>query len=145
MNTGPVFIIDDDAEELDIVQEIWQELSFKNTLEVFTDCERFLKRMEEKDINPFLIISDVNLAKMDGFALRQKLCESIELSYKSIPFIFWSTVASNEQVKHAYDSGGHGFFFKGSTYAEIKKSLNLIMSYWSESVVPELPKHLSSK
>jgi hypothetical protein len=73
---------------------------------------------------------------MDGFALKQKLAEEAALSYKSIPFVFWSTTASNDQIKKGYDSGGHGFFIKGVSYAEIKESLNLIMTYWRTSKSP---------
>jgi CheY-like chemotaxis protein len=144
MDKSPVFIIDDDRDELEMAQEIWQELSFDNPLEVFTDPVELMNRLREK-VNPFIIICDVNLRKMDGFALKQKLAEEAALSYKSIPFVFWSTTASNDQIKKGYDSGGHGFFIKGVSYAEIKESLNLIMTYWRTSKVPVLPVSLSDK
>jgi CheY-like chemotaxis protein len=123
-----------------MVQEIWNELNLENALEVFADAEKLLSRLREKNVNPFIIISDVNLPKMDGFTLRETLAEDTTLSYKSIPFIFWSTSASNEQIKHAYDSGGHGFFFKGQTYTQIKESLGIIMTYWKASKCPTVPK-----
>lgn len=137
MNHAPVFIIDDDIEELEMIQEIWQELDFKNPLELFSNTEGLFERLKEH-INPFIIITDVNLTRMDGFTLRQKLAEDPSLRYKSIPFVFWSTVASNDQIKKAYDTCGHGFFIKGTNYNEIKDSLNLIMSYWKTSKVPIL-------
>jgi CheY-like chemotaxis protein len=138
MNDAPVFIIDDDPDELEIAQEIWPELGFNHPLEVFSQPEDLIRRLREK-INPFLIICDVNLRKMDGFALRKKLTEETALSYKSIPFVFWSTTASDDQIKRGYDSGGHGFFIKGTNYIEIKESLKLIMAYWTESKAPNLP------
>ena len=145
MNDRPVFVIGNDGEELDMVKEIWQELSFRNSLEVFSSTEKFLGRMIEGNVNPFLIISDINLDKIDGFILRQKLCADLELSYKGIPFVFWSTTASNEQIKVAYDSGGHGFFLKGFTYQEMKKSLTIIMSYWNKAKVPDLPNQFRNR
>lgn len=141
MNNSPVFIIDDDTEELEMAKEIWEELNFPNSLEVFSDPEDVINRLKEK-VNPFLIICDVNLRKMDGFALRQKLSEEAALSYKSIPFIFWSTTASNDQLKKGYDSGGHGFFIKGINYTEIKESLKLIITYWQASQAPMVPASL---
>lgn len=143
MNNGPVFIIDDDPEELEIVKEIWKDVGRGHGIEVFTDPHSLIARLREK-INPFLIICDVNLGKMDGFELRKRLCDEQALSYKSIPFVFWSTSASNEQIKRSYDMGGHGFFIKGTTYLEIKESLNLIMKYWTVSKAPELPKNFSA-
>jgi CheY-like chemotaxis protein len=136
MNNAPVFIIDDDTEELEMIQDIWQDLDFSNALEIFSDPHQLIDRLKD-NINPFIIISDVNLLKMDGFELRQRLADEPNIRYKSIPFVFWSTVASDEQIKKAYDAGGHGFFIKGSTYTEIKNSLNVIMVYWKASKSPK--------
>jgi CheY-like chemotaxis protein len=144
MDNSPVFIIDDDSDELEMAKEIWQELQFPNPLEVFSHPQELIDRLKEK-INPFIIICDVNLRKMDGFALKRKLSEEAALSYKSIPFVFWSTTASNDQLKKGYDSGGHGFFIKGANYTEIKESLNLIMTYWRASKVPILPHSFTEK
>src|SRR5215213_3491164 len=103
MNTAPVFIIDDDPEELEIASEIWPEVNLEHPLEVFSDPDDLIRRLQEK-VNPFIIICDVNLRKMDGFVLRQKLTQQAALSYKSIPFVFWSTTASNDQIKKGYDT-----------------------------------------
>ena len=118
-----------------MVQDIWQDLNFANKLELFSTSDQLIERLGE-NVNPFIIISDVNLPKIDGFELRQRLADLPGIRYKSIPFVFWSTSASDEQIKKAYDSGGHGFFIKGSTYNEIKDSLNIIMIYWKNSRSP---------
>jgi CheY-like chemotaxis protein len=141
MSNAPVFIIDDDIEELEMAKEIWQELNFSNPLELFSNPQDLLNRLKQ-DINPFIIICDVNLQTIDGFVLRQELSEETDLSYKSIPFVFWSTSASNDQIKKAYDIGGHGFFLKGQTYTQIKDSLNIILTYWTASKVPTIPSAL---
>ena len=138
MEKPPVFIIDDDQEELDIIEEVWTELGFDYPLEVFDDVERLCTRLQEK-VNPFLIISDLNLRKEDGLSLRKKLANEFLLSYKSIPFVFWSTSASNDQIKRAYDIGGHGFFIKRGTYKDIKDCLKIILTYWCASKVPAPP------
>jgi CheY-like chemotaxis protein len=143
MNDSPVFVVDDDPEELEIMKDIWPELGYKHPLELFSDPDALLQRLQEKD-NPFLIICDVNLHKTDAFALRQKLTDQVFLSYKTIPFVFWSTSASNDQIKKGYDTGGHGFFMKGSNYSEIKESLRVIMEYWEASKAPVVPQSLAS-
>src|SRR5688500_11965308 len=104
MNKAPVFIIDDDAEELDMAKIVWEELNQDHPLEVFTTPKDLEERLNEK-VNPFIIICDVNLKPIDGFALREKLMENDSLNYKSIPFVFWSTAASESQIRRAFDSG----------------------------------------
>jgi CheY-like chemotaxis protein len=128
--------VDDDFEEREIIEEIWGELDIANPLLFFESGKAVLEHLQRDPTNPFLIICDVNLPQMDGYELRQKFTNEHSLHYKSIPFVFWSTAASNEQIKKAYDYGVHGFFFKGRNYAEMKDSLKTIMSYWKTSKVP---------
>ncbi len=136
MNNRPVFIVDDDFEEREIIQEIWRELDIENPVLFFDSGHAVLDHLQRDPTNPFLIICDVNLPQMNGLELRQVFTNEHSLHYKSIPFVFWSITASNEQIKKAYDYGAHGFFFKGRNYAEIKQSLDTITSYWRSSKAP---------
>jgi PleD family two-component response regulator len=74
---------------------------------------------------------------MDGFELKRRLYEDDSLFYKAIPFVFWSSEASKEQIKKSYDLGGNGFFIKESTFNAVRTSLVEIMQYWLKSKVPE--------
>ena len=136
MNNAPVFIVDDDVDDHEIIHEIWNELGIKNPLLFFTSGQEVLDHVKKDPTNPFIIISDVNLPRMDGFELRQKLLDENSFHYKSIPFVFWSTLASNEQIKKAYDYGAQGFFIKASNYSMLKESLNMIITYWKTSKAP---------
>lgn len=136
MNNPPVFIVDDDFDEREIIQDILQELDVQNPVLFFESGYAVLDYLQKDPTNPFIIICDVNLPQMDGLTLRQRFTNENSLHYKSIPFVFWSTTASNEQIKKAYDFGAHGFFFKGHNYSEIKESLNTIITYWKSSKVP---------
>ena len=136
MQNRPVFIVDDDIEERDIIKDILEELNVQNPILFFETGNAVLEHLENDPTNPFMIICDVNLPQMDGFTLRRKFADENSLHYKSIPFIFWSTTASNDQIKKAYDYGAHGFFFKGHSYGEIKESLSTIFNYWMSSKAP---------
>lgn len=74
---------------------------------------------------------------MDGLELKKRVLEDGNLYYKSIPFVFWSTQASKEQIKRFYDLCGNGFFLKGNSVEKIKSSLAVIVEYWRNSLVPE--------
>ncbi len=136
MQNGPVFIIDDDEDDHDIVREIWSELNVPNELVFFARAEDVLQTLSNITEAPFIIICDVNLPKMNGFDLRQKLLESNSRKFKSVPFIFWTTNASEAQVEYAYNLAAHGFFVKGTRFDEVKATLNTILNYWSISEMP---------
>lgn len=140
MNNAPIFIIDDDLEELEIVQEIWQELGFENSLEVFSNIDDMLFRLVQEDTTPFLIISEVHLPGMSGLDLCEKLAKDPVIKNKNIPFLLWSIASSKETIKRANDCGGHGFFLKGRDWNAIKDSLQMIVNYWNASQRPNFSK-----
>ena len=137
MNTSPIYIVDDDTEDEDLIKEAFDQLGIKNELKFFRSAESILTELK-KDIKiPFIIISDVNLPKMDGFELREKILEQSSVKDKTVPFIFWSTTASAAQIKKAYELSAHGFFIKGRNYTELKKQILEMVSYWSDSLAPQ--------
>lgn len=136
MNNSPVFIVDDDQDDREFLDQAWKELGYKNPLMFFNNGEEVLKHLKSEDVVPFLILCDVNLPKMDGFELK-KTIEGSALKHKSIPFVFWSNFAANAQIQKAYDLSANGFFIKETKFEDIKKSLVEIYQYWQKSKVPE--------
>jgi CheY-like chemotaxis protein len=136
MSNAAILIIDDDRDDRELLDAAWKELEFKHPLIFFDTAEDALNYLESTKAKPFLILCDVNLPKMDGFGLKKKLLEDSGMNYKSIPFIFWSTIASKAQVQKAYDLASHGFFIKENSFDDLKQSLIEIVQYWSKSKVP---------
>ena len=136
-NAAPIYIIDDDADDDDLIKEAFADLGIPNPLRFFRTPDSLLQALENKEEVPFIIISDVNLPRMDGFELREKVLNESSLRAKSIPYIFWSTSASEAQIKKAYDLSVHGFFLKGRTYEELKKIIQEMVAYWSDSLAPQ--------
>jgi len=137
MNTAPILIVDDDLDDHEFLQEAWEELEFTNELIFFSNAEEVLNYLKQEVTVPFLVISDVNLPKMNGFELKKKLLEDDSVNYKTVPFVFFSNTATNTQIEKSYDLGGNGFFIKGQNMLEIKKTLTDIVNYWQKSKAPE--------
>ena len=135
MNTSPIYIVDDDSDDEDLVKEAFEELGITREVKFFRTAEGVLNELKN-DVVPFMILSDVNLPMMDGFQLREKILNETSITDKSIPFIFWSTSASEAQVKRAYDLSAHGFFLKGRSFKELKEKIQEMVKYWSDSLAP---------
>jgi|SRR5688500_9890043 len=136
MNSNPIYIVDDDTEDEDLIREAFEELGINNQLKFFSSAESVLNQLKKETEVPFIIISDVNLPKMDGFQLREKILNEAAVKDKTIPFIFWSTSASEAQIKRAYDLSVHGFFLKGRSFKELKEKIHEMVAYWSDSLAP---------
>jgi CheY-like chemotaxis protein len=131
-----IWIVDDDDEDHDLVREIFKELNQGNPLQFFNSGDSLLNSLKKVEVAPFIIICDVNLPRMDGFELREQLLKTPNNKFHSVPFIFWSSQASEGQIRKAYKLRGHGFFIKEPKYEEWKASLIRIVQYWQKSRTP---------
>jgi CheY-like chemotaxis protein len=50
--------------------------------------------MKTQKVDPFLIISDINVPGEDGFNLRKSILEDKDIKNKGVPFVFWSNTVS---------------------------------------------------
>lgn len=133
---GPVIIIEDDKDDQDILSEVFKGLSYPNEIKFFLDGQRALDYLNESDVIPFLILSDINMPKLDGFALRDKVKMDAALQVKCIPYLFFSTAVSQDAVIKAYSHSVQGFFIKQTSFDEIEKTIVVIMEYWKRCASP---------
>jgi len=133
---GPIIVIEDDVDDQDVLKEIFYKLNYQNKVLFFSDGEAALAHITACEEPPFLILSDINLPKLDGFALREKLKTDAKLSNKCIPYLFFSTASNQKSVINAYSQSVQGFFLKPNTIPEFEKTISLIIEYWRRCAAP---------
>lgn len=133
---SPIIVIEDDPDDQDILEEVFKNLNYSNKLFFFPDGQKALDFLNGSEIIPFLILSDINMPKLDGFALRDKIKMDAKLQMKCIPYLFFSTAVSQQAVVKAYSLSVQGFFVKQHDLAEIEKTISVIMEYWKRCVSP---------
>jgi CheY-like chemotaxis protein len=134
--SGPIIIIEDDKDDQALLSEVFQELGYKNKIVFFGDGEEALDYLTDTSIEPFIIFSDINMPRLNGMELRQKVHENEDLRIKSIPYLFFSTSAEQQHVVDAYSKSVQGFFVKPSSYPELKETIKTIVAYWNRCVSP---------
>lgn len=133
---GPIIIIEDDADDQDFLTEIFKKLNYQNKILFFFDGQEALEHIYKTDDLPFLILSDINMPKLSGFALREKLKTDSKLSNKCIPYLFFSTAINQKSVIDAYSQSVQGFFVKPNSMTELEKTIGAIMEYWRRCAAP---------
>lgn len=136
MHSDDIWLIDDDSDDPGIIDDILAELRLPNKLVVFSSASAVLQALQHVQHAPFLILCDVNLPAMDGFELRSEMLKRPGKQFHSVPFIYWSSVASESQVKKAYELAAHGFFIKETSFKEMKDTITQIIQYWQKSKMP---------
>jgi CheY-like chemotaxis protein len=133
---GAIVVIEDDADDREILAEIFQNLQCKNPVVYFSDSEDALKYLIETKAKPFLILSDINMPKLTGFELRQKIHTNEDLNLKCIPYLFFTTTSNQKAVIDAYSQSVQGFFIKPNNFKKLEQTIKTILDYWHECEAP---------
>lgn len=134
--TGPIVIIEDDVDDLEIFAEIFKDLNYSNEVIFFADSLKALNYLIETNIEPFLVLSDINMPQLSGLELREKVINNEDVRAKSIPYVFSSTSAEQAHVIEAYSRSIQGFFIKPPSFSKLKTMLVKIVEYWQECESP---------
>jgi len=139
--TGPIIIIEDDLDDQYVLTDVLKELNYKNEVIFFGDSVKALEYLTHTDIEPFLVLSDINMPKLNGIELREKVHNNEDLRLKSIPYLFFSTSAEQRHVIDAYSRSIQGFFIKPTSYEKLKNTMRKIVEYWQECESPNYIKN----
>ena len=133
---GPIIVIEDDIDDQHALADIFLKLGYKNKICFFADGNDALEFINMTDVQPFLILSDINMPKIDGFELRNKVFTNEELHTKCIPYLFFTTSANRKSVIDAYALSVQGFFIKAGTMQGLENTIRKIVEYWKECIAP---------
>lgn len=133
---GEIIVIEDDMDDQELFAEIFKNLKIRNEIRFFGNGEDALEYLQKPEIEPFLILSDINLPKLNGFELRERVFTNKELSKKCIPYIFFTTSASRESVINAYAFSAQGFFIKPPNFKDLEEDITSIITYWKKCYSP---------
>ena len=104
--TADIIIVDDAPENLDILIEILSDTPY--TVRPATNAESALKAAAVRP--PDLVLADIHLPGMNGFALCEKLKRDVRL--KDTPVIFISGSTGADVVRYVYAAGGADYIVK---------------------------------
>jgi CheY-like chemotaxis protein len=134
--TGPIVFIEDDLDDQELITEVFKKSDVKNEIKFFNDGEDALQYLIESDVEPFIIFSDINMPRLGGLDLREKIHNNEELRMKSIPYLFFTTSSEQQHVIDAYSKSVQGFFIKPSSFDKLQRVIKIIVEYWQECESP---------
>lgn len=85
---------------------------------------------------PFLILSDINMPRINGFELRNRIYTNQMLRDKCVPYLFFTTAAGHQSVKQAYALSAQVFFVKPDKYEDLLDHVRVITEYRTKCYSP---------
>lgn len=111
-------IVDSDAEETTVLELRLAEHGFEVTI------ARNANDAENELVNDFdVVISEVDLAPVDGFSLLRRVRES----GNGVPFVFLSKAAESDIVQRAFDLGADEFISKPASPDVVALKINRVL------------------
>jgi CheY-like chemotaxis protein len=133
---GTIIIIEDDSDDQFVLEEVFNELGYPNQRKYFSNGQQALEYLYETNERPFIIISDINLPRLNGLELRRKVQNDAELSLRCIPYVYFTTALNQQVVIDAYSTSAQGFFVKPGDFDEIKETIKVMIDYWKRCAAP---------
>ena len=133
---GEIIIIDDDEDDRLFLEDIFESLQVLNKVVFFNDSTTVIEYLLQSEVKPFLVLSDINMPKLDGYELRRKVLKDEVLNKKCVPYIFLSTAQNPENIRKAFQLSVHGYFKKEENFVEYKNVIENIIAYWKKSYTP---------
>jgi CheY-like chemotaxis protein len=133
---GEIIIIEDDEDDRLFLKDIFESLDYPNKVIFIADPTEVISYLSDPKVIPFIILSDINMPKIDGFELREQILANMDIRKKCFPYIFLSTSKNPENVLKAYDCHVQGYFRKEDDFSAYKSMIKKIVDYWITSLTP---------
>lgn len=132
-----ILLVEDNEGDVQIMMQAFKEARFKNNIHVSYDGQEALDFIYGKDQYsnrikfplPDLIISDINMPRVDGLEFLKKLKENPE--YQSIPVIMFTSSRAQEDIIKSYSYGASNYISKPMNYDDYLAVVEGINFYWA--------------
>ncbi len=138
-----ILLVDDSEDDIMIAQKAFAQLAFPHKLETAPSARAALdylqcrgKYADRKPVLPDLLLLDINMPLMDGFALLKIL--KADPLLKKIPVIMLTSSAAREDVSRSYECGAASYLTKPESFEGFKSLMADFGRYWlTVSALPQ--------
>jgi CheY-like chemotaxis protein len=122
-----ILLVEDDEVDVKALKWAFEKLKVANPLVIARDGVEALEMLRDMP-RPYLIITDINMPRMNGIELLRQIRQSDQFR-DSIVFVL--TTSNDEQDKiDAYDLNVAGYMLKTDMGTSFSRAISLIDNYW---------------
>lgn len=128
-----ILLVEDNPGDVRLTREAFSEGKVGNNLNVVYDGEEAMDYLQQKDkyanaSRPDLILLDLNLPKLDGRQVLEKIKESAEL--RSIPVVVLTTSKAEEDIIRTYNLHANCYITKPVDLEQFIRVVRSIEDFW---------------
>ena len=122
-----ILVCDDEPDVRGMLEEYLKRRGF----DVILAEDSIVLRAKIADHAVDLILLDINMPRMNGFELKQRLSEISTLN--TIPVIFLTTSSAPSDIDNAYKLGGNAYLTKPGDLGGMRRVVESFSAFWLRS------------
>ncbi|WP_236574175.1 response regulator [Hydrogenophaga sp. PBL-H3] len=127
----PILLVEDNPMDLDLTLRAFNKKKLSNTIQIARDGEEalaYFARWEAGETMPAVILLDINLPKVNGLEVLQRL--KSHPVFRRIPVVVLTSSRENSDLKTAYDLGVNSYIEKPVSFNKFIEVAEHIELYW---------------
>ena len=139
--TQPLLVIEDSDEDFEAFGRIIRRLSLTRPIYRCTTGDQALDFLYQTGEyanaaapRPGVVLLDLNLPGTDGREVLEQIKQDKTL--KSIPVVIFTTSSNPRDIEACYQYGVNGYIIKPVDVNELKRTIQVFLSYWLEVNTP---------
>ena len=130
---GPIVLIENNSEDLNLFKQIFSELKILNEVLCFDSAEEAYSFINSKRKNALLMLSDIALLNMNDKQVIQKTYKELGVGLKC-PCLFFTTAYDQSFVIDLYSVPPQSYVIKPYNYNKFKHIIKTVIEYWSNII-----------
>lgn len=126
-----ILLVEDNIIEILKLKRAIENLGMNHEVLEAENGEIALDSIKQEEINPDIILLDLNMPKMNGLEFLAIVRN--DESMRHLPIIILSTSNNNRDLKEAYKLGVSGYILKPLKYDDYVKKIEYTLQYWSNN------------
>lgn len=131
INEKPILLVEDNPIDLDLTLRAFAAKNISNPIQVARDGEEalnYFERWENGEPRPCVILLDLNMPKINGLEVLQKLKSHPD--FKTIPVVILTTSSESSDLQTAYQLGVNSYIVKPVNFEKFLDVASHIDLYW---------------
>lgn len=129
--SGPIFLIDDDPDDIELIQRALRKSEVGNSVVVHTDGAAAIAALRHAAADPeppVLVLLDLKMPKMDGFEVLRAL-RAHERTHR-LPVVIFTSSREEQDLVLSYDLGASSYVRKPVEFTELMEATRILGLYW---------------
>jgi CheY-like chemotaxis protein len=125
MNKLTILLVEDDQDDIDLMQDSLKDNQVHFAMEVIKQGDKVIPYLETCKIFPDVILLDLNLPKMHGREILERIKSSPH--FQKIPVAILTTSSAREDMHYCLKAGANKFLTKPSTVEGFNETISIIL------------------